>query len=365
MTPAKQLIASPGKRRFSPSFDDDLDTENVDPSLLSSPTKKSKGIDGTLAKPSKFVLTDSAFCVSKSATSATSPKPFLTPVSPAQKRKAPSLSLPTTSNSTPISASRGSPKNKRVSLLSKRRTSSSPFRRIDPPSSRHGGLPFSIDAALRGTISTYTPKPEPAQPEPVMVEKQGSTLGEAMPRSWFFDIHEDTPEEEAANLMEHSACTLDISSEDDSETKRRNEELKKGKENIPPPDYLGVAAATALRVATDGNIASDSSNMPAKASKHRRQSIGPDAMVDDRSPLGDLLATDFYSEGLDASSVVIVDGTEPEKSSGLSREVRLGSEECVRIKSVVDVEKMAVGKDFVICEDADATPEVLPASGAS
>jgi hypothetical protein len=53
---------------------------------------------------------------------------------------------------------------------------------------------------------------------------------------WFFDIHEDTPEQEAANLMEHSASVLDISSDDDLSTKNRNED--RGKENVPPPDWL-------------------------------------------------------------------------------------------------------------------------------
>ncbi|RAL61712.1 hypothetical protein DID88_002780 [Monilinia fructigena] len=53
--------------------------------------------------------------------------------------------------------------------------------------------------------------------------------------SWFFQIHEDTEEELATNLMEHSTCTLDISSDEESLTRLRDE---RGKENVPPPDDI-------------------------------------------------------------------------------------------------------------------------------
>lgn len=51
--------------------------------------------------------------------------------------------------------------------------------------------------------------------------------------SWFFEIHEDTPEELATNLMEHSTCTLDLSSDEESRVRERDE---RGKENVPPQD---------------------------------------------------------------------------------------------------------------------------------
>ena len=46
-----------------------------------------------------------------------------------------------------------------------------------------------------------------------------------MPNSWFFEIYEDTPEQEASNMMQHSASVLDISSEDDAATKALGEGL--------------------------------------------------------------------------------------------------------------------------------------------
>lgn len=140
-----------------------------------------------------------------------------------------------------------------------------------------------------------------------------------MPNSWFFEIHEDTPEEEAANLMEHSASVLDISSDDDFETKRRNEELERGKENIPPPDFCpSQPRAQASASAMEGTEpASDVVTEHVKLPRLRK--IAQDAMDEDRSPLSDLPAAEFYGEGLDASSYVTVD-TGIEKPSSLSKE---------------------------------------------
>ncbi|KAF2113537.1 hypothetical protein BDV96DRAFT_601039 [Lophiotrema nucula] len=291
---------STGKRRAPAVFDED-DLENVDPSIFNSPSKKSKTIDG-FSKPSKFSL----------VTSPSKPSPSSVTASPSIPSVRKALSSPNTSNSTPISLSRGSPKHKRVGLLSKRRTSSSPFRRVDPPSFSHSspGLPFSIDAALSGTISSYTPKAPVATPTHV------PTLDESMPKSWFFEIHEDTPEQEAANLMEHSASVLDISSDDDVETKKRNEELERGKENIPPPDFF---PSQTQDIFSSESVDATQETLANHVRLPRLRKIAQDAMDEDRSPLGDLPAADFYGEGLDANSYVTVDAT-IEKPSGLSKE---------------------------------------------
>lgn len=126
-----------------------------------------------------------------------------------------------------------------------------------------------------------------------------------MPKSWFFDIHVDTAEEEATNLMEHSACVLDISSDDDCDTKRRNDLLERGKENIPPPDFLATLAngASAADLATDGGY----QDVAAMKKARRYMHITEDAMDRDRSPLGDLPAADYFPAGLDADSVENVD----------------------------------------------------------
>ncbi|KAK7706952.1 hypothetical protein SLS57_009466 [Botryosphaeria dothidea] len=292
----KQLKFSPSKRRHTASsaFDDEFDSENVDPALFDSPTKRSKNLDGTPKKVSKFILKTDA--VPTPSSSARCSKP----VSASEKPR--TSSVPTQPS---ISTSRGSPKNKRVGLLSKRRTT-----RIDPPSfglspRRASGLPFSIDAALSGSIPSYAPSPKAATPKPA------PTLDEAMPKGWFFEIHEDSPEQEATNMMEHSATILDISSDDDSDTRAENESREKGKENIPPPDYHLASASRSAG-------ASDAALEPSKM-KHRRN-LEKDAMEEDRSPLSDLPAADFFGEGLDANSHVIVDGTAPEKPSSLSKE---------------------------------------------
>lgn len=132
-----------------------------------------------------------------------------------------------------------------------------------------------------------------------------------MPKGWFFAIHEDTPDQEATNIMEHSACTLDISSDDEAgPSKKANDD--RGKENVPPPDHHEVqiqASAVA-------------GGQPTTAGKARR-AFDADAMKDvgdDRLPLGALPAEDFYGLGLDAKSVEVIglyaEETIPEEGEG-------------------------------------------------
>lgn len=141
-----------------------------------------------------------------------------------------------------------------------------------------------------------------------------------MPNGWFFEIHEDTPEQEAANLMEHSASVLDISSDDDVATKQRNEEQERGKENIPPPDFL--LSQPRVQSSTDSSIV-EAEIEPVKRPRLRK--FVQDAMDEDRRPLGDLVTADFYGEGCDASSYVTVDAG-IEKPSSLSKECDFSSE---------------------------------------
>ncbi|KAF2705876.1 hypothetical protein K504DRAFT_386739 [Pleomassaria siparia CBS 279.74] len=302
-SPLGKPIQSSGKRRAV--FDDD-DAENIDPSIFHSPTKKSKTGD-VHSKPVHFSIFTSP---SKSVPSITA-----SPSTPSVRR-APASPRPSTTNSTPINLSRGSPKHKRIGLLSKRRNTSSPIRRVDPPSFANSSpeLSFSIDAALSGTIPTYTPKS--ALATPVATPNHASTIDESMPNAWFFDIHEDTLEQESANLMEHSASVLDISSEDDFETKKRNEDMELGKENIPPPDFCPLQPRTQVSpdsMDTGVETATEHVKLP------RLRKIAQDAMDEDRSPLGDLPAADFYADGLDATSYVTVDNC-LDKPSHLSKE---------------------------------------------
>ena len=116
-------------------------------------------------------------------------------------------------------------------------------------------------------------------------ENVAATIQESMPKSWFFEIYEDTPEEESANLMEHSTLTLDLSSDDEGSVKD-----DRGKENCPPEGYDGPS-----RVAVKVEVV--------------RKKVVTEEMDDGgRSPLSDLETEGFFSEGLDESSFVIVDG---------------------------------------------------------
>ena len=168
--------------------------------------------------------------------------------------------------SAPAPAGR-SPKHKRIGILSRRRMTT----RVNPPSSSDvestNALPFSIDAALSGTVSKSTLNPK-------------APYG----KGWHFDIHEDSKDDEDANLMQHSTCTLDISDDESNSSKGD----KDNKENIPPMD--GPAAMIPNTQVTTA----------------RR-----DVMMDDaREPLGNLKAEEFYADGCEVSSFAVEDSSE-------------------------------------------------------
>ncbi|KAK5735357.1 hypothetical protein LTR17_008209 [Elasticomyces elasticus] len=272
ITPTKSAY----KRPFELSTFDDYDSENLDPAQAS---KKSKG------KTDVFTL---------STTSSSMPPP------PSR------LSTPLRANMstprTPMTAPAGrSPKRKIAGISKKRHSSSSAsFTRIDPPfASRGSSLPFSLDAALSGTFSTPIAKPSPA-----------TTIQESMPKNWFFEIYEDTPEEEAANLMEHSTLTLDLSSDDEGSSKTRDD---RGKENIAPEGY---EAGVAPRASVSAVSVAAETVRHVKRDEIVRKKILKDEMDDgDRSPLSDLETDPFFPEGLNKNSYVLVDLPTPEKSA--------------------------------------------------
>ena len=259
-------------KRHAPDEFDDVDSENVDPLLLSSPSKKGRTFDfdfSKSAKPASYVLTP-----------AKPPAQYIQRAQNAgQKRKVSNLTATPSSelqssqrthpSSAPVPAGR-SPKSKKAGILSRRRMTGSPFTRINPPAfatpEPNAGLPFSIDAALAGSVPNHKPK-----------SKTQSTNK----KSWHFEIHEDTPDAEMTNLLDHSTCTLDIS---DDESRAAAKGDQDNKENVPPVDGPTV------------------SRISAQIPSSRR-----DMMTDTaRSPLGDLEAAEFYAEGCDASSAFIV-----------------------------------------------------------
>lgn len=110
--------------------------------------------------------------------------------------------------------------------------------------------------------------------------------------SWFFDIHEDTPEQEMTNLLQHGTCVLDISSDEESEQKASRERAEgRDKENIPPVD--DVSQTTARRSAR----------------------LGADDMIveKERVALGEMNTADYFPEGCDESTVIIVPADEDDR----------------------------------------------------
>lgn len=272
------------------------------------------------------------------------------------------------------SPTRGS---KHVGMLNRRRAV--PFARVDPPSFNLFSAPFSLDAAVKGTVPSYTPRSSSSKT--VSTRDSDDLYGSSMKSSWFFDIHEDTPEQEMTNLLDHNTCRLDISSDEECEQKLRRERADgRGKENIPPADDI---SQTSVRRST--TIISEGGMEYEKP----------------RTALGDLNVEEFYADSVDPTEVIIVpadeeDGTvvdgeqeeAPEEppitrtESELAIEVKLeieasSAEECepqlsaepVQLASLQPVE--GTGESFELWESSSAredgsrSPSPMPVSPAS
>ncbi|KAI1075914.1 hypothetical protein F5B20DRAFT_369958 [Whalleya microplaca] len=290
---------SPVKRKASESVAND-DLENLDPSLFS---KRSKGSDSffpskdSFIKPSSFVLTKSSSANDVSiysAPKAVTPRPrsLLNPKSPSAKLNT------SIAKSTPLSAPAGrSPtRGKRSGILSSRRRTAGAFSRVDPPAfgrSSASSTPFSLDAALKGTIPSYSNRNASSLSSSPSSSSDFSNLHDGeMKSTWFFDIHEDTPEQEMTNLLQHSTCVLDISSDEESESRRRRERAE-GKENVPPVDDISQTSRP-------------------RAARHAAQE-GDMIVEKDRNPLGEMDVKEYYSEGCDENTIIIVPGDEDEQ----------------------------------------------------
>ncbi|KAH8664526.1 hypothetical protein BX600DRAFT_512550 [Xylariales sp. PMI_506] len=319
--------SSPVKRKASEVADTD-DSENVDPVLSS---KRVKGVDNFFSakdfiKPAAFVLTKAASTsnlVSPTKASTSRPRSILNPKSPAAKLNT------TLAKSSPLSAPAGrSPtRGKRTGILSARRRASGPYTRVDPPvfglnaSVASSAAPFSLDAALKGTIPSYTSR-KASNPAVSASSSRSATLpdlhGSDMKSSWFFDIHEDTAEQEMTNLLQHSTCVLDISSDEETESRRERERVE-GKENVPPIDDVSQTSQTrTTRAGADGD----------------------DMMVEkERNPLGEMNVSDYYAEGCDESSVIIVPGDEDVEQEQLPAKTEFDFAPELKLAPVVSVEQ--------------------------
>ncbi|KAH8775971.1 hypothetical protein F5882DRAFT_161952 [Hyaloscypha sp. PMI_1271] len=309
---ALSAFSSPSKRKASAYEADNDNSENIDPIIFLSP-KRSKNPDGSskeLLKPQNFFLTKAP----PSPNEFSSLKPVASPRRPILPARSPAPRLDT-SRSTPLSAPAGrSPTRKRIGITNRRKTGS-PFTRVDPPkfTAPSSGPGFSIDAALSGTIPSYTPRERNAtasskeHPIPLLHQPEAKD-------SWFFDIHEDTEEELATNLMEHSTCTLDISSDEESRARERD---CRGKENVPPPDDI---SQTRTYLSSSSSVEAELSMHEIKArirASRKKREVDEGACDVDRAPLGDLAAEDFYADGCDGESVFLVpaEASEEEEQS--------------------------------------------------
>ncbi|KAJ8071183.1 hypothetical protein OCU04_001522 [Sclerotinia nivalis] len=330
---------SPSKRKAT-TYESDDDSENVDPLTFGSP-KRSKAVDATkdsFSKPTNFFLinappspTDAALSSPLKPTKSINQRNILQPRFQTPKV---TTSVP---KSTPLTAPAGrSPTRKRVGILNNRRRTSTPITRVDPPkfsTPKPSGLSFSIDAALSGTIPSYGARQLQRQAlssksistpssKPYVSHREipASLHASESKSSWFFQIHEDTEEELATNLMEHSTCTLDISSDEESLTRMRDE---RGKENVPPLDDISQTRTSMTAFASSSSTSMSMSRrddmeiremkMKVKMQQRKRREMEEGVIDVDRSPLGEMRKEDFYGEGCDEKSVfVILPDPEPE-----------------------------------------------------
>ncbi|KAI9857051.1 MAG: hypothetical protein M1813_008657 [Trichoglossum hirsutum] len=323
------------KRRYSPEPTFEADSENIDPAILDTPSKRVKNVDGfymstpakcnnvTLVKKSHFILTDtpaSSDGLKKAVKSLPPKSPVRLANTPTSRRNKPgsassqkrdTIGLQKSGLSRAVPAGR-SPKNKTLGNLGKRRTSS-PFTRIDPPAGHQDTAPLSIDAALSGTIPSYKPKTRSTPLQEVRIPTL--TEGKA-PAAWQFEIHEDTLEETLTNIVEFSTGVLDIS-DDESRLREKND---RGKENIPPTLDSEIPTELVNAPPTPRSTSFGPVNRSQKSREARRRKNSPYY----RAPLGDLCPTDFHGEGLDAASFVVVTSSPAEKSVS-SREFNVPS----------------------------------------
>ncbi|KPI37878.1 uncharacterized protein AB675_3152 [Cyphellophora attinorum] len=246
-------IPSPSLKRRAPS-PDNSDSENVDPRSFDLKRKRtSLDNDVTFPKPARYSLSNTPLR-----------GPRVLPATPRLDTVA--------KNTTPVSAPAAAGRSP-----TRKRTGFKPGR-FNAPISTKAPL-LSITAALQGTLAN-----KKAKVQVIM----------------FFDIYEEP--EHAQNdrindwtISQSADNLLDISDDEG----KNNQSNDRGKENIDPngPSVPMTRSMAAARAASE--------------------ELKKDIMADDRAPLGELETVKYYSEGLDATSVVLVqdDDASEEKSS--------------------------------------------------
>ncbi|CAL5871451.1 uncharacterized protein PFLUO_LOCUS5702 [Penicillium psychrofluorescens] len=257
----------------TPTFIDD-DSENVDPATQSLSSKRKRTFEDD---EDSLKTTVKPFKTSRMALKVTGPS-------------TPLKITPATPKSAPILKPAGrSPPTKARAFTGRRSTIAKPR----PESSKLGvGRPFSLATALgQGKTSSATSSSSSAS------KPQSPSKG---PASWFFDIHVDSEQEEMTNLMQHSTGVLDIS---DDEGKDAVVDAR-GKENVPPVE-LGLEPPRTR------------ASVSAAAAAHKAAISSK--MDEDRAPLGELNAADYYAEDCNSFSYAVVYDDADENASGLKK----------------------------------------------
>ena len=182
--------------------------------------------------------------------------------------------------------------------------------------------PFSLDAALKGTIPSYAARAKTssnASSAPISVLAAGKPVATVAPEvesgmkdSWFFAIHEDTPDQEMTNLLQHSTCTLDISSDEEVASRyKRERDEGRDKENVPPTIDVSQTSA-------GGGVVARRPGVFAAAAVDVGMQRAGDAMLTDtklgdgRIALREMDAREFFARGCDERSVFVVPADDDE-----------------------------------------------------
>ncbi|OAA57170.1 hypothetical protein ISF_07091 [Cordyceps fumosorosea ARSEF 2679] len=288
----QNVSSSVGKRKAD--LLEKSDWENVTPVVF---VKRAKGASssGSIAKPSGFAFDahfSSAALPDVLSTSrpakVSNPRQTLQPKSQlARLRGSTAAPKPALVANPPAGRS---PAGKRGGLLSSSRrqhpAASGPLAaRLDrlvnsAAGSAKSAKPWTVDGALKSTI-----KPAPRHGKNKSRLSRGSNNIGSKAASWFFEIHEDSPEQEMTNLLQHSTCVLDISSDEETGAKaERDREAGCDKENVAPAGHIAAQAPPSSPPSATG--------------------------LEERSPLGELNPRDFYAEGCDEISVFLIDEDE-------------------------------------------------------
>lgn len=94
------------------------------------------------------------------------------------------------------------------------------------------------------------------------------------------------------NLLQHGTCVLDISSDEES-AQRARREGREDKENVPPVDDVSQTARSQTRL--------------------RNRSADDMVVEKERVALGEMNTADFYAEGCDETSVILVPADDEEE----------------------------------------------------